>query len=632
MADTSVIFRLLAQDETAAGLDAAKSSFAGFGGVLSGILGSEAISGVEDFLKESVNAANTAQQTLNLTAAAIASTGGAAGVTAQQVQEMSDKMGILDGVMPDVAETAANMVLRFTNIKGDNFDKVTQAAIDMAAAMAGTTPSTDQAQAAALKLGKALQDPATGLSALTRSGVTFTAGQKAAIVAMEKAGNTAGAQAAILAAVNQKFAGSAAAVATPLQRLNVLFDEFKVKAGQQLLGAVNGIASMFLRILPAIQSAAGDVKSFFNFIGQHINLFGSIAAGIGLVVGAMKLWALANKAIELGEIMIQALDPADWLVLAIMAVVAVVIYLMTKFSSFRTVVVDVIQDVMRVLGDLAQFIVNTVVGSVELLLKALGSIPIIGGPFKTAANDVDAFRSHVDAAISAVQNLDVAAGLSDLSGFLSDMTNFGSTAGFSTGSGLGSSIGDGIASGLGGAAPKGTAAVESLGDKIKDALTKFKSTIVQSFGALGSVISNQLAGPSGSFTIGAALDAQLAKAKTFVANIALLRSRGLNTTSLNELIAAGPDQGSDAAQALASATKQQISGVNSTESQLNALGNKFANTTASAEFGSTAAIKKNQVYLNFDMSGVSTDDFVKALRKAIRVKGGNVQTVLGGAS
>lgn len=614
--------------ETEAAGKSATSAFGGFKAVLSGILGAEALSGMQKFFSSTVSLANNAQKVAQQTAAVLASTGNAAGVTATQVGELSDKYGELAGVESLTVQNAMNSLLRSSGVDAAlssntiTADGLTSTLVNMAAAMAKGGATSDSLSTAASALSKALADPYTAAKALTAAGDPLTASQVAQIAAFKKAGDEAGAYKVVLGSLTSATAGAAAANTTPLQQLSVKWEDVKKAIGTDVIPMIQKFASIGVSAFGPIMSGASN---FFGFISAHIAIFGSVAGAIGLVVLATKLWAGAERLVALAEALVDALDPYTAIYMAIIAVVAVVIYLMTKFSDFRTVVIDVIQDVMRVMGDLAQFIVNTVVGSVELLLKALGAIPIIGGPFKQAANDVDAFRTTVDNAISAVQNLDVAAGLSDLSGFLQSMTNFGGTAATNVGSGFSAAIPTALA----GAAP----AVETLAQKVTDALTKFKSGIVQSFGNMGSVISNAMLGPNGSSFLVGNLQQQLNKAKQFATDISTLRKMGLNATSLNELIAAGPDQGADAAHQLATQGVSQIQQVNSLETQFNTLGNQFATTTANDEFGSTAAaLKRNQVYLNFDMTGVSTDDFVKALRKAIRVKGGNVQTVLGGAS
>ena len=61
------------------------------------------------------------------------------------------------------------MLLTFTNIGKDVFPKATETMLDMATAMnSGMTPSAEQLKGVSIQLGKALNDPVEGISALSR--------------------------------------------------------------------------------------------------------------------------------------------------------------------------------------------------------------------------------------------------------------------------------------------------------------------------------------------------------------------------------------------------------------------------------------------------------------------------------
>ncbi len=120
--------------------------------------------------------------------AALASMGNAAGRSSEQLTAAADAMEMRSLFDAEVIlkQVTANL-LTFGNVAGKEFDRAQQAAIDMATRLGG------EPQAAAIMLGKALNDPVKGISALTRVGVQFTEQQKSQIEAMTKAGNTAAA-------------------------------------------------------------------------------------------------------------------------------------------------------------------------------------------------------------------------------------------------------------------------------------------------------------------------------------------------------------------------------------------------------------------------------------------------------
>jgi phage-related minor tail protein len=64
-------------------------------------------------------------------------------------------------------------------------------------------------QSSAVQVGKALNDPVKGITALSRVGVSFTAQQKDQITALVKSGDTMGAQKIILHELNKEFGNAA---------------------------------------------------------------------------------------------------------------------------------------------------------------------------------------------------------------------------------------------------------------------------------------------------------------------------------------------------------------------------------------------------------------------------------------
>jgi len=99
--------------------------------------------------------------------ATLKSTGGAAGKTASDLAKTAAELQKITTYGDEAIISAQSLLLTFKEIKGDNFDRTTKAVLDMSTAM-----GTDL-KSAAIQLGKALNDPATQLSALSRSGVPF---------------------------------------------------------------------------------------------------------------------------------------------------------------------------------------------------------------------------------------------------------------------------------------------------------------------------------------------------------------------------------------------------------------------------------------------------------------------------
>lgn len=245
------------KDQASSGLSSLGGALSSLGGVALGVaaggiaaLGAGIVSGIGD--------AREAAQIMAQTEAVIKSTGGAAGVTAQEVADLAGQLSAASGNSlfgDSQIQAAENYLLTFTNVKGEILTGATQIATDMAQAL-GTVP-----QAQAMQLGKALNDPVAGISALTRVGVTFTQQQKDQIAAMVEAGDTAGAQQIILAELNKEFGGSAKAAADAdggMARLTDRFGELMESIGAAVLPVLNVLIGVLNdQIMPAFEQNVG---------------------------------------------------------------------------------------------------------------------------------------------------------------------------------------------------------------------------------------------------------------------------------------------------------------------------------------------------------------------------------------
>jgi phage-related protein len=235
--------------------------------------------GIADAKQNAIVQAQTAQ--------VIKSTGEAAGVTAQHVADYATALSAASGKSlfgDDQIQQSTNLLLTFTNIRGASLDAATAISVDMAQAMGGAPKD------AAIQLGKALNDPIKGITALSRVGVTFSDEQKAMIQAMQEAGDTAGAQGIILAELNKEFGGSAAAAAAAdggWAQFNDRMGEAKEAVGTALLPVLNIFAGVLNdTIAPAIEQAAAMVGPFVEQITALVERFQTGAAdGAGFIGG-----------------------------------------------------------------------------------------------------------------------------------------------------------------------------------------------------------------------------------------------------------------------------------------------------------------------------------------------------------
>lgn len=242
-----------------------------------------------DFLKSSYEAATESNKVVAQTGAVIKSTGDASKVTAAQVDDLGKAIAAKTGIDHDQIQTAENLILTFTNVRNeagkgnDIFNQTTKIATDMGAALGGDASSN------AIRLGRALQDPTAGLTALTRVGVTFTQAQKDQIKQMQSSGDLMGAQKVILGELNKEFGGSAEAQATSAGKLKESWKEIQEQLGQKLVPVVEKVADLLSQYLPVAMDLAGKAfGAVGKVIGQLAPYFDRLKFGVSILIDAFK--------------------------------------------------------------------------------------------------------------------------------------------------------------------------------------------------------------------------------------------------------------------------------------------------------------------------------------------------------
>lgn len=252
-------------------LGQANESTKGFGGTLGSltktaglVAGGAALGGLALVLHTGLGEWKQSTLVAAQTDAVIKSTGGAANITAKQVDALSGSLLKKTGVDDEAIKSGANMLLTFTNIRNeagkgnDVFTQSTKTLLDMSVATGQDMPK------AAVMMGKALNDPIAGIGALSRVGVTFTQGQKDSIKAMVAAGDTMGAQKVILGELHKEFGGSAEAAGSTLPgQLNILKETFNNLAGDLVGNLVPVFTTLvgFLtnHVMPAFSNVVDNV-------------------------------------------------------------------------------------------------------------------------------------------------------------------------------------------------------------------------------------------------------------------------------------------------------------------------------------------------------------------------------------
>ena len=234
------------------GLTGARGQLARFGKIAALAAGAAALGGLVKTLEVGTRKFIEQEKAVAQTNARLQSTGGIANVTAADIVKLSDAIANKTGIDDDAIHAMSNMILTFTNIRnevGKNnniFDRAVQITTDLSVAF------EKDLQSSAIMVGKALNDPVRGITALGRAGVQFTEQQKEQIKALVDSGKTLQAQKMILRELEIQVGGSAEAFGTTLPgQLSILKQSFESIA--------MSVASVFI---PRVVEAMNVVKDF----------------------------------------------------------------------------------------------------------------------------------------------------------------------------------------------------------------------------------------------------------------------------------------------------------------------------------------------------------------------------------
>ena len=210
--------------------------------------------------------------------AVLKSTRHAAGLTAIELKNMASEMQMLTAFGDEEVLSMQNLLLTFKNIKGDEFKRATMAVLDLSTAMGQDLKSS------AIQVGKALNDPKIGLTALQRVGITFSDSQKKLIKDLTETGRVAEAQRIIFKELESQFGGSAKAATNNLggaiqQLKNKFGDLFEINA----TGEFGEMTTAVKELTTALDTQA--VKDFAQEIGKLI------AGGITKATEGLQLMA-----------------------------------------------------------------------------------------------------------------------------------------------------------------------------------------------------------------------------------------------------------------------------------------------------------------------------------------------------
>jgi len=261
---------------------------------------------VNNIIRESISLAGEQASAEAKVEQTIRSTGQAAGITADEMKRMAQEFQNVTTFGDEVILRGQSMLLTFKQIGKDVFPAATESMLNLSVAM-----GTDVKESA-IQLGKALNDPITGLTALRRVGITFSKEQENLIKNFQKSGEMAKAQTLILQELESQFGGLAKSVALtgqgPLIQFQNIVSDVQELLGEALIPVIIDATAGFKEWLIEGQKS-GDLVRTFEFIangarlmfGVFQDVFSNLRAIFKVVSGSLN--ALAGTFLGvLGEI------------------------------------------------------------------------------------------------------------------------------------------------------------------------------------------------------------------------------------------------------------------------------------------------------------------------------------------
>jgi hypothetical protein len=287
--------------------DKVSSVSKGIGKAIGGIAIALGFTGIVSGLRDAVAAAEEAQvanQRIDAIAKSMDLFGNQTKRTTDRIKDFAEEQELLIGVEAEVLKATQAKLLTFkevalsADVMGGAFDRATILAADLAAAGFG------EATANATQLGKALNDPVKGISALTRVGLTFTEAQKDLIESLVATGDVAGAQEVILAELERQVGGTAAATVTDSEKMRLALDRVGDEIGAALLPLLNEFTTWLTSpqgqetldlVIEGVTDILIDLTNLARWVVDNKDWLLPMVAAIGGVTAA---WNLATAAVN----------------------------------------------------------------------------------------------------------------------------------------------------------------------------------------------------------------------------------------------------------------------------------------------------------------------------------------------
>ena len=317
-----------------------QSSLGGANSAVKGLMGTMALTAGAAFLGSAVKDAQEAEKASGQLDSILRTMGTTISTTTRDVEKWSTALQKKTAIDDDQIKVGAAQLLTFERLRGG----IGSTDTGMKRVLETTTGlskfwKTDMTSAS-VQVGKALDDPIGGLTALRRVGIIFSDDQERVIKNLVETGRTAEAQTLILDELGKQGGNAGLEMATGSEKAAAAMKEAKESIGAALLPAVTSLAKAVTPLAEAFGALPGPVKAgvlaFAGFalvgprliaVGKALGTIGPAAAKLGPAVagGIAKIAPLVTSGLAALAPILAAAMP--WiLIVAGIAIAAVLIY------------------------------------------------------------------------------------------------------------------------------------------------------------------------------------------------------------------------------------------------------------------------------------------------------------------
>ncbi|MBS1372056.1 MAG: phage tail tape measure protein [Lentisphaeria bacterium] len=269
------------------GLAQATSMVKRFAGFTLAALG---VNSLKNFAMGSVNLYGVQEQNEKKLERVLTATGHAAGLSAKQLKDYASELQGMTTTGDEEILKHQSLLLAFTGVTGNEFKRATALALDMSEVIGNGVPENIK------KLGRSLQEPLSALTGLAEIGVKFSVRQQEQIKALVAAGRTRQAQLIILAELEKRYGGAAAAAADTtggrIAQMKNAWGDLKEEIGRVIVD------------LFSVKDSAGGMTNIFSEWAAVLKkkgpeiVFAIRSVWIEISAGVKMLWATVSLVVQ----------------------------------------------------------------------------------------------------------------------------------------------------------------------------------------------------------------------------------------------------------------------------------------------------------------------------------------------